>query len=46
MEQSKIRSWWGRRQSLDGALTGKLAPEVLQRITHFVMWRRAHSNQS
>ncbi len=31
MEQSKIRSWWARRQGLDGALAGKSAPEVLQR---------------
>jgi hypothetical protein len=30
MEQSKIRSWWARRQGLDGTLAGKSAPEVLQ----------------
>src|SRR5262245_41404835 len=31
MEQSKIRSWWWRRQGLDGAFAGKSASEVLQR---------------
>lgn len=31
MEQSKILSWWRRRQGFDGALTGKSAPEVLRR---------------
>jgi hypothetical protein len=31
MEQSKIRSWWAHRQSLDSPLAGKPAPEVLQR---------------
>jgi Winged helix DNA-binding domain len=31
MEQSKIRSWWWRRQGLDGDFAGKSASEVLQR---------------